>query len=57
MGMEGSASPWALGQKPIIWQDFCRKLHENEEIGRRGTHVSRASSDIFLTQPGSENLS
>ena len=19
----------SLGQKPIIWQDFCRKLHEN----------------------------
>ena len=22
--------PLILGQKPIIWQDFCRKLHENE---------------------------
>ena len=23
-------------RKPIIWQTFCRKLHENEEIGPRG---------------------
>ena len=22
--------PMSLGQKPIIWQDFCWKLHENE---------------------------
>ena len=21
---------WVLGKKPIIWQDFCRKLHEKE---------------------------
>ena len=26
---EGAPTP-KLGQKPIIWQDFCRKLHENE---------------------------
>ena len=22
--------PLSLGQKPIIWQDFCQKLHKNE---------------------------
>ena len=22
--------PLVWGQKPIIWQDFCQKLHENE---------------------------
>ena len=21
-----------LGLKPIVWQDFCRKLYENERI-------------------------
>ena len=25
-----------LGQKPITWEDFCRKLHENE---RKGTFL------------------
>ena len=30
--------PLYLGQKPIIWQDFCRKLHENE---RNWTERSR----------------
>ena len=29
-GGGGGRQPLSLGQKPIIWQDFCRKLHENE---------------------------
>ena len=29
--------PLSLGQKPVIWQDFWRKLHmEMKEIGPRG---------------------
>ena len=27
----GGAQPLSLGQKLIIWQDFCRKLHENKK--------------------------
>ena len=27
---DGGRQRLNLGQKPIIWQDFCRKLHENE---------------------------
>ena len=27
---EGMQQPLSLGQKPNIWQDFCRKLRENE---------------------------
>ena len=26
----------SLWQKPIFWQDFCRKLHEKKEIRPRG---------------------
>ena len=25
--------PLCLARKPVIWQDFCRKLHENERNG------------------------
>ena len=31
-----------LGQKPIIWQDFCRKLHENEIGTERGARIPSA---------------
>ena len=31
--MDGHQS-LSLGRKPIIWQDFHRKLLENEEIGK-----------------------
>ena len=27
---DGGRHPLSLGGKTIIWQDFCRKLHENE---------------------------
>ena len=29
-----------LGQKSIIWQDFCRKLHENERNWTKRGHTS-----------------
>ena len=28
--------------KPVIWQSFCRKLHENERNWTRGRHVHLA---------------
>ena len=34
--------PLSLGQKPIIWQDFCRKLHGNE-VGPRGPILAMQS--------------
>ena len=27
--LDGGRQPLNLGQKPFIWQDVCRKLHEN----------------------------
>ena len=29
----GGANPWVWAKKPITWQDFCWKLHENEKNG------------------------
>ena len=29
-GLGGGGQPLSLGQKPTIWQGFCRKLHENQ---------------------------
>ena len=40
--------PLSLGRKPNIWQDFCRKLHENER-NWIGAHVPDAI-------PGSTNV-
>ena len=34
----------SMGQKPIIWQDFCRKLHENERNWTKKGRASLASS-------------
>ena len=31
----GAPIPIYLGQKAIIWQDFCRKLHENASLDTR----------------------
>ena len=42
------ATPW-FGVTPIIWQDFCQRLHENE---RNWTERRR----VFLVPPlGSAN--
>ena len=38
---EGGQSLSLLGQKPIIWRDFCRKMDENERNGTGG-HASLA---------------
>ena len=27
----GGYQPLNLGQKPIVWQEICQKLHENEK--------------------------
>ena len=34
-------SPLSLGRNPIIWQDFCRELHNKEAGGRLYAEVSR----------------
>ena len=47
-GRVGRRQPLNLGQKPIIWQDFCRKLHENE-INR--THVGGHVPGTALDPP------
>ena len=39
----GGANPLNLGQKPIMWQDIYRKLHENERIW---------TGDASLAPPG-----
>ena len=44
--------PLSLGWKPIIWQDFCQKLHENEMNGVPGsptTRIRQCRGAIFLT--------
>ena len=57
----GERAPWirhcrlghehlSLGQKPIIWQVFCQKSHNNERIG---TKRGRAS---LTPPPGSTNV-
>ena len=44
---DGGRQPLSLGQKHIIWQDFCHKLHENERnwTGEGGGGPWRPISD------------
>ena len=54
----GERAPWirhwrrghehlSLGQKPIIWQVFCQKSHNNEKNwDQEGAHISDAPSRI-----------
>ena len=46
--------PPTLKQKPVIWQDFCSKMHENErswtERGAPGTHVPRSARNDGLSE-------
>ena len=43
--MEGR-QPLRLDQKPIIWQDFSQKLHQNERNWtKRGARVPRTPLD------------
>ena len=34
----GASTP-EFGPKPIIWQDFCQNLHENERHWTKGRHI------------------
>ena len=38
--------PLILGQKPIIWQGYCLKLHENERSWTGGGGVSLSSPNL-----------
>ena len=46
--------PLSLGQKPNIWQDYCRKLYENERNwteGSGGRRVPGAPLDPTMDIP------
>ena len=45
---DGRRQPLCLDRKPIIWEDFCRKLHGNEINGTEWGHIPGAL-------PGSAN--
>ena len=47
---DGVAPISEKGQKPIIWQDFCRKLHENK-LHRRvpAPPLLRSANDFVLS--------
>ena len=41
-----------LGQKPIIWQDVCRKLHENNRNWTGGAPKCLLDPPMELIQQG-----
>ena len=45
---QGQRQPLSFGQKPIIWQDFCQKLHGNER-NWMGAYVPSAPLDPPMT--------
>ena len=49
---DGEHQPLDMGQKPIIWQDISRKLHENERIW---TEKGARKSSSTPPPPGSAN--
>ena len=56
----GGRQPLSLGQKSIIWQAFCQKLHENEWSWDRGDVPVAILNDVMFalcTQVASDILS
>ena len=45
ISQNGGRQPLSLGQKPIIWQDFCWKLHGNERNWAERVRLSGISLD------------
>ena len=43
----------SLGKKLIIWEDFYRKLHENEKKWTGGPYSSLGSANIMIN-PGTD---